>query len=72
MTSRILKIEYVVGVDGKKTQTFKNPKYGLTKANAAAYVSQLRDASLLDPNKPGAAGDMIKAFYEETTITDLV
>ena len=70
-TTKKLVIEVDTPKGGSKKFEFNNPKSGLTKANAETFVESLYDNNTLDPNTIGTAGELIDAYYLETTITQL-
>lgn len=68
--TRKLVIEVATNSGGTKAFTFKNPKLGITRAQAVAFAEKLYEDDILDPTI-GTPGDLVKAYYEETTTTDL-
>ena len=70
-TTKKLVIEVDTPKGGSKKFEFNSPKAGLTKADAETFVESLYDNTTLDPNTVGTAGELIDAYYMETTITQL-
>lgn len=70
-TSKKLVIEIATEKGSTKSFTFKNPKSGITRQQAESFAEFLYDNNILDPTTLGVAGSITKAYYEETTTTDL-
>lgn len=70
-TSKKLVITVNTSLGKTKAFNIKNPKAGLTRSNASAFTDKLYEDDILDPNSVGTAGELLKAYYEETVITDL-
>lgn len=70
-TSKKLIIEFATDIGKTKSFTIKNPKNGLSRNQAANFVSFLYDESIIDVQNIGNPGELTKAYYEESTITDL-
>lgn len=70
-TTKKLVIRFSVDT-GTKDFTIKFPKNGLTWAQIENFVEQLNDNDTMALPIPGLARSLIRAYYEETTTTDIV
>ena len=70
-TTKKLVIEFATDLGKTKSFSIKNPKNGITRAQAENFVTFLYDESIIDNQNIGNPGELTKAYYEETTTTDL-
>lgn len=65
--ARKLVVQIAMPDGSSKSINISNPKSGLYKENAEAVADSLIENSILEQTPTG----LVKAYYEETTITDL-